>query len=110
MFPRPLFRFFLSIGLLAGISACTSSSVGEVASGKVVSLGKQHLILQNQHDVIFLEVGATDKERLKSLKKGEKITLIGKKEVIDLGDGREKENSEVHEVVKENGTHIPLVH
>lgn len=99
---------FCALPLLLAASACAPGTSDSVASGKVVSLGKQHLILQNQHDVIFLEVDEADKQNLKGLKKGENVTLLGRREVIDMGDGREKDNSEILEVVQEDGRHISL--
>ena len=99
--------FILGLALCV-CSGCTGNKLIAIASGKVVSVGKKNLILQDKSDVLFVSLDAIDRQRLKNLKKGEHITLLGK----DQPDGHSTDNKatslEIDEILLDNGTHIPL--
>lgn len=70
--------------------------------GKVVTMGKKHLILDDGRSVMFLAVEESDKARLNDLKKGDEVTLIGKKVP-------ENEKSiDIEEIIKPDGSRVQL--
>ena len=105
IFSRALVVTAVSLSL----SACNAPNSNTVGSGKVVTLGQKKLILENEGEFLFLDVQASDHERLKDLKKGEHITLLGKTtETADNSSGSKSTSSEISEVVQDDGTHIRL--
>ena len=88
----------LSLGAL--LAACQPA--GQVANGKVVSVGKTNLVLKDADYVMFLPIQKIDREQLKLLKKGDDVTLIGNS-ASDDGKG-----VDVEEIVLSDGTHIPV--
>ncbi|NCY26908.1 MAG: hypothetical protein EBX37_19405, partial [Alphaproteobacteria bacterium] len=100
---------FAAIFCFLSISGCQQPADTEkLASGQVVSLGKEHLIVQDGGHVMFLSVDETTKRNLAKLKKGENITLIGKKEVVEVSPGHTRQSSEVYSIEKSDGTRIAL--
>ncbi|MBY0408165.1 MAG: hypothetical protein K2Q01_10770 [Rickettsiales bacterium] len=98
--------------LIAGVSACQNTGVAKgdkLASGSLLSIGKEHLVLQGDSHVMFVSLDEGDKRQLSgSLKKGEKITLLGKKDVEEVSPGHSRTSAEVYEIVREDGTRIAL--
>jgi hypothetical protein len=91
------------LAVAAALSGCHPAG-GEIASGEVVSVGKSHLVLKDAHSVMFVTVQESDIERLKELKKGEAVTLVGKEPANADADTR----PEIDAVVRSDGTQIPL--
>lgn len=91
------------------ISACQPPVAAEkLATGQVVSLGREHLIVQNGPQLMFLSVDEETKRNLTGLKKGDEITLMGKKDVEEVSPGHTRQTSEVHAIVKADGSQILL--
>ena len=89
-----------------GLSACAPTTT-EVGRGKVTSLGKEKLIIENKGEILFLDLSATDRARLAPLEKGEQVTLLGKKAPASDNDSS-SESFDVDEVVRANGDHIRM--
>ena len=88
-----------------------SSKTSELASGSLVSIGKEHLVMQSDDHVMFVSVDESSKEHLSGLlKQGDHITLLGKREVEEISPGRSRSSAEVTAIVKEDGTRIALNH
>ena len=86
------------------LSACQHPGTEQVASGSVVSVGEENIILLDGASYLFVSLHDIDKERVQCLKKGEQVTLLGHKEM----DAQQKETSEIDEIVAQDGKHIPL--
>lgn len=90
------------------LAACQPADrEAHLGSGKVVSVGQEHLIVQNESKLMFVQVDATTKQSLSSLKQGDAISLWGTNEVVSSGSGSAS-SSDVHSIVKADGTRIGL--
>ena len=88
---------------LLSLGACQpANSDAMFTKGTVVSMGKTHLILDDGHSVMFLAVAESDKQRLKDLKKGDKVTLVGKKVPDD------ERSVDIEEIITPDGSHVQL--
>jgi hypothetical protein len=102
--------FFTLFVMIAGCSVSGNEN-GRLASGNVVSIGNKHLVMQDGSHVMFVSVGEFDKQRLlKTLRKGDSITLMGKRDIKVLADGRNSTSADVYEVITSDGTRIALNH
>ena len=82
-----------------------------LASGHLLSIGNEHLVLQSEEHVMFVSVGEVDKQRLLTiLKKGDTITLVGKRDVEVLDTGQQRMSADVYGILKQDGTLIALNH
>src|SRR5437016_6082528 len=94
-----ILTLFLSV---LAISFCGCQMPGnKIASGQVVSVGKENLILKDKDEFLFVTLTKSDRAHLRSLKKGDKVTLLGK---TDIGSN----SAEIDEVLLDDGTHIVL--
>ena len=91
----------LMLGVFA-LSGCELASNDVAIKATVLSVGKKHLVVQDKGSVMFLTINETDRPRLKKLKKGEAITILGTKV-----EGSEH-SVDVVEIVTAKGEHIPL--
>ncbi len=96
-------KWLLFAACASALTACEPVSSGATQTkGKVVTMGKTHLILDDGRSVMFLAVAESDKARLKDLKKGDEVTLIGKK-------APENEKSiDIEEIIKPDGSRVQL--
>lgn len=108
------YRFFVLASALLSLAACQPSSQAmkddKLASGKLVSIGKEHIVMQSEDHVMFVSVDEVSKRQLGSLKKGDNITLLGKREMEEISPGHSSMSAEVYEILKEDGTRIALNH
>jgi len=81
---------------------CQPGASDTRTKGIVVSVSKTHLVLQDASTMMFVTITAEDKARLKGLKKGDLITLVGK-----TTEGNEH-SMDIIEVITASGQHIPL--
>ena len=103
-------RLVVVVGSLY-IAACTAPQADKLASGNLLSIGQKHLVMQSDDHVMFVSVGELDKRLLQtSLHKGDKITLLGKRDVEEVSAGRSRGSAEVYAIMKEDGTRIALNH
>lgn len=101
--------FTLTLLTASGCTPQAASKTGTLASGNLVSIGKEHLVMQSDDHVMFVSVDEKHKRTLNSaLKKGDRITLLGKQDVEEISPGRTRKSAEVYEIVKEDGTRIAL--
>lgn len=96
----------IMVSMLVVLGGCQQPA-GEaaLASGKVVTVGKAHLVLKDASHVMFVPLQETDREHLKFLKKDDEVTLLGKEHVAG---GDPTDAQEVGQVVLSDGTHIPI--
>ncbi len=100
---RIVLQWLVMAGVAALLAGCQPpASNASLTQGTVVSLGQTHLILDDGKSVMFLAVDESAKERLKDLKKGDKVTLVGKKVEED------EHAMDIEEIILDNGAHISL--
>ncbi len=81
----------------------------KLASGNLLSIGRENLVMQSEDHVMFVSVGESDKGMLLThLKKGDKITLLGKRDVVKDNGGQQHMSADVYGIEKEDGTIIAL--
>ena len=107
-----LLVFILGACQPQGKSSTIKKESGEMlASGHLLSIGNEHLVLQSEEHVMFVSVGEVDKQRLLTiLKKGDTITLVGKRDVEVLDTGQQRMSADVYGILKQDGTLIALNH
>jgi len=93
------------VGVMLLLAGCQSPG-NQLASGKVVTVGKSHLVLKDADSVMFVTIQESDRQRLKGLRKGDEVTLVGK--TAPEGEGSRDDSLEVDAVVLGDGTRIPL--
>lgn len=94
---------------LVPLFACHPANEHDLlAKGEVVSLGKEHLIVKDGSHVMFLSVDEVTKRSLQGLKRGDSITMFGRKEMVEATPGQRSQSSEVYAIMKDDGTRIAL--
>jgi hypothetical protein len=94
--------------LILALTACTAPDNGyvEIARGTVLSVGKNTLVMQDKTHAMFVSLSDDARERLKHLRKGETVILMGTP--ADTGKKSKDTSMEIDEIVLKDGTHIPL--
>lgn len=89
------------------MSGCQSGMYGQVANGKVVAVGKSHLMLKDTDSVMFVNLEPPARDQLKQLvKKDDEVTLVGRP--AEEGQGSYDPSPVIEAVVLADGTRIPL--
>ncbi len=101
----------MALGVVACQQAVDAGHPQKLASGNLLSIGKEHLVMQSENHVMFVSVDEINKQKLLSnLKQGDKITLMGMEEPPEKGVKGAHAQTEVVAIVKEDGTRIALNH
>ena len=103
-------RLLLVTALLAGLGAChqkpqaATPKYETLDSGIVQHVKKNGFLLKDdQGGYSFVTLDGVDEKILKRLKKGEKVTLLGK-----VNPKVKKEDAVIEEIILQDGTHIPV--
>lgn len=97
-----------AVALAACLGACGGpGSTSALARGTLLSIGKEHLVLQSEHHVMFVSLDEGSKRRVAAmLKTGDRITLIGRQDTEEVSSGRR--SAEISAILRDDGTLIAL--
>jgi len=100
---KNLWQWWLFAGVALALCGCVEGSPEHVTiKGKVMKVGQSNLVMNDGTHFMFLPVAVHHKEQLKTLKKGDEVSLLGKTAADNPGA------VDIDAIVLPDGRHVQL--